>query len=591
MAPRFLGKTSLDGLELLRIDGHPVLDEYTRLRDLLASRAPAAAGLLAEPIGNWNSRDAPVVSWYAEAGNEPETLAAIAPDRRLQLEAQLRNVMASLAPLLADPTTGPTLRRALVLPTPDGIKAIDGRIVLTDWGLVRAATPVPADPLSVSPLAAYLAAVGTAPPRARTMPPASASPSSSAVSSFPSADSCAPPGAQCLELVACPAGIVVATLFLMFGLWLGARLVAERVALQPSTVSLFDDAAVRAAIDRQKEQNAALERDLEERRRALSGNVCTADPSQMPRIGPDHAATVPPAAAPTPPGGQPFRGNLAELLTQSVVMVIALKQDGAETGSGFFITPEFIVTNRHVVESADAGKLFVTGGRFARATRAELVAQSDGSEIGSLDIALLRVPAVRDVQPLTMSTVAGALDQVVAAGFPGLTMHGDEAYGRLIEGDATAIPTVILTDGKISAVQTSPTGLKIMPHTAAVSGGNSGGPLVDACGRGPSASTPSSLPIANRSRTRTTRRSRTRSSSFCRHTAQTECRQRSLCPGAAGPRPAGPRPGIPHSGSPHSGSPRAGARAATRATALMAIIRIATMSGMNVSGREISRPR
>jgi hypothetical protein len=40
-----------------------------------------------------------------------------------------------------------------------------------------------------------------------------------------------------------------------------------------------------------------------------------------------------------------------------------------------------------------------------------------------------------------------------------------------------------LTDGKISAIQTSPGGLKIMPHTAAVSGGNSGGPLVDACGR------------------------------------------------------------------------------------------------------------
>jgi S1-C subfamily serine protease len=484
VAPRFLGKTSLDGLELLRIDGHPVLDEYTRLRDLLASRAPAAAGLLAEPIGNWNSRDAPVVSWYAEAGNEPETLAAIAPDRRLQLEAQLRNVMASLAPLLADPTTGPTLRRALVLPTPDGIKAIDGRIVLTDWGLVRAATPVPADPLSLSPLAAYLAAVGGAPPRARTMPPASPSPPPPPPSPPSPVRTTVPrPVRSVWNWWLVPAGIVVATLFLMFGLWLGARLVAERVALQPSTVSLFDDAAVRAAIDRQKEQNAALERDLEERRRALSGNVCTADPSQMPRIGPDHAATVPPAAAPTPPGGQPFRGSLAELLTQSVVMVIALKQDGAETGSGFFITPEFIVTNRHVVESADAGKLFVTGGRFARATRAELVAQTDGSEIGSLDIALLRVPAVRDVQPLTMSTVAGALDQVVAAGFPGLTMHGDEAYGRLIEGDATAIPTVILTDGKISAVQTSPTGLKIMPHTAAVSGGNSGGPLVDACGR------------------------------------------------------------------------------------------------------------
>jgi S1-C subfamily serine protease len=90
---------------------------------------------------------------------------------------------------------------------------------------------------------------------------------------------------------------------------------------------------------------------------------------------------------------------------------------------------------------------------------------------------------VPGVQPLAISTVAAALDPVVAAGFPGLTMHGDDASVRLMEGDMAAIPTVILTDGKISAIQTAPSGLKIMPHTAAVSGGNSGGPLADACGR------------------------------------------------------------------------------------------------------------
>jgi S1-C subfamily serine protease len=482
VAPRFLGKTSLDGLELVEFDGHPLLDAYTRLRDLLEARAPAARGLFAEPVGDWKSGEARVVSWYAEAANEPETLASIAPDRRLQLEAQLRSLIASLALLLAEPATGPLLRRALVLPTPDGIKAVDGRIVLTDWGIVRAGTQIPADPLALSPLARYLPPAGAVPPRPH-LPPQQAAPS--APSPPPPIVTISPrPLRSVWNWWLIPAGVVVAALFLILGVWLGSRMVAERVAQQPNTVSLFDEASVRTEIDRQKEQNAALERELAERRRALSGDVCTADPAQMPRIGPDHAAVVPPVAAPTPPGGQPFRGNLADLLTQGVVMILAPTQDGgAESGSGFFISPDLIVTNRHVIEQAVAGKILVIGGKLPRPVRAELVASSPTSELGALDVALLRVPAMADIQPLAMSTAAAPLDPVVAAGFPGLTMQGDAAYHRLLEGDASAVPTIILTDGKISAVQTSPSGLKIMPHTAAVSGGNSGGPLVDACGR------------------------------------------------------------------------------------------------------------
>lgn len=47
----------------------------------------------------------------------------------------------------------------------------------------------------------------------------------------------------------------------------------------------------------------------------------------------------------------------------------------------------------------------------------------------------------------------------------------------------TAVPSLITTDGLISAIQDSSAGLKILPHTASISGGNSGGPLVDVCGR------------------------------------------------------------------------------------------------------------
>jgi S1-C subfamily serine protease len=482
MAPRFLGKTSLDGLQLLEVNGRPVLDDYARLRDLLQARAPAAAGLLAEPIGDWKSSEASVVSWYAEASNDPLTLATLSGGHRQQLEAQLRSAMGALLPLLNDPATGPVLRRALVLPTADGIKAVGSRIVLTDWGMTTAGTVVPAEPLQLSPLAAFLPASDEAPYRPRVVPPQIPP---------PPRQPAPPPSSVATPLQArsvwnwwlIPASITVAALFLVLGLWLGSRQVAERLAAQPTVVALFDEAQARAALERQLQQNAALENELQERRRALSADVCTADPAQMPRIGPDHAAVVPPAATPIPPGGQPFHGNLAELLAQSVVMVIGPRADATETGSGFFVTPELIVTNRHVVEDALPGKLLVAGGKLATATHADLVAESPSSTIGELDIALLRIQPQPGVQPLAMSTVAAALDPVVAAGFPGLTMHGDDAAGRLLQGDVTAVPTVILTDGKISAIQTATRGLKIMPHTAAVSGGNSGGPLVDACGR------------------------------------------------------------------------------------------------------------
>src|SRR5664279_72186 len=110
MAPRFLGKTSIQGLTLLEIDGHPVLDDHARLREFLQMRAPAVAGLLAEPVGNWRTGGTPVVSWYAEAANDPEAFTILSGDRRRQVEAQLRAAMAALAPLLADPGTGPLLR-------------------------------------------------------------------------------------------------------------------------------------------------------------------------------------------------------------------------------------------------------------------------------------------------------------------------------------------------------------------------------------------------------------------------------------------------------------------------------------------------
>ncbi len=62
-------------------------------------------------------------------------------------------------------------------------------------------------------------------------------------------------------------------------------------------------------------------------------------------------------------------------------------------------------------------------------------------------------------------------------------MQTDQNFQALLDGNIQSVPELAVTDGLISAVQNLPSGLVVMPHTAAISRGNSGGPLVDRCGR------------------------------------------------------------------------------------------------------------
>src|SRR3546814_12594507 len=59
----------------------------------------------------------------------------------------------------------------------------------------------------------------------------------------------------------------------------------------------------------------------------------------------------------------------------------------------------------------------------------------------------------------------------------------DVCSSDLIAGDAGPTPDLNLTQGVVQSVQNSPQGVPVLVHTASVLQGNSGGPLVDACGR------------------------------------------------------------------------------------------------------------
>jgi S1-C subfamily serine protease len=169
-------------------------------------------------------------------------------------------------------------------------------------------------------------------------------------------------------------------------------------------------------------------------------------------------------------------------------MIATAGPRGIGHGTGFFVSGDTIVTNAHVVENADPRQIFVMSKSIGRALRAELVARSSTpgqeSEPGLPDFAVVRLAQpVPGAQPLAVTTSVEKLTDVVAAGYPASVVRVEAGMAALAEGRLGEPPELVLTRGTISTVQKLPSGLTVMPHSADISPGNSGGPLVDLCGR------------------------------------------------------------------------------------------------------------
>jgi len=519
-SPRFLTKTDLAGLVPIEVQGAPAIAQASRLADILAARlGPEAAALFAEPVATADAaRGGGSVSWYAAASGEPAPLASLPEARRALLTAGLRDRLAALAPLLADPQAGPLLRAALMLPGPEQVLALDDTVVLTGWGLVPRDVPGDAAARAAhaarvfgeawpAPLAAAMAGQGTAPP-APPVAAAAAPPPPPPRAPAPPPPMPPPPGpaAAAAAPVASvwngwlvPLAVLVAIIFLLLGFWLGYRLISERIAETVLVAEIADEARVREQIRMQEDTNRALEREVAEARAALARDVCVAEAGPMPALPPPARLPVPPGAvppalpAPAPdapppaPGSapaQPFQGTLLELLDRATVLVIGPQQQGGVgIGSGFVVAPGVVVTNAHVIQTLVPDRIHVVNRALGRPVRVVPGPRTPQAQPGAPDFAILRLPeGTTGLQPLALTRVAGRLDPVVAAGFPASIMQTDANFRALLEG-AAAAPELVVTDGLISAVQTLPSGLMAMPHTAAIGRGNSGGPLVDRCGR------------------------------------------------------------------------------------------------------------
>jgi hypothetical protein len=182
-----------------------------------------------------------------------------------------------------------------------------------------------------------------------------------------------------------------------------------------------------------------------------------------------------------PSAARPEPSDIAAA-SRGVVRVVIMATDGVAVtpvshGTGFAVTPTRIVTNAHVVREAlqdDTLRIAIVPPDGDSADYASVVAVSEAK-----DLAVLQTTGNLRLPPLTIAGTAptdGA--EVSAVGYP---MNVDRAQG-LDLADLFRPQPPVKGRGFISGSRPS-RDVDTLLHTAPIARGNSGGPLLDSCGR------------------------------------------------------------------------------------------------------------
>ena len=182
--------------------------------------------------------------------------------------------------------------------------------------------------------------------------------------------------------------------------------------------------------------------------------------------------TVPLAGAAPPPS------TVSELMDMATVFILSQYNGQVGMGSGFFVAPGIIATNSHVAQGPDA-KILVGNKVLGGMQAASIIAYSHDE---NRDYALLKVSAgsAGKAPILQLADGANRTERVSAWGFPGYITEIDPKLTALAQGDSSAVPEVVYSEGVVSVVlDRRPPAIL---HTASISQGNSGGPLINAQG-------------------------------------------------------------------------------------------------------------
>lgn len=495
----FVRSTQVHAADLLRVGGQPVWNDtfslFARIDELCGD---GASDLFAEPNAKDQGGDRLAVAWFGAAEGEPRRLDALDRGMRARVEADLVRKLEAIQPAVSDASIGEAVSAMLNVADPESLVAVGDEAVIIDWGLLPAAargtqgafiahtarTIGPYLPAGLSPLVpglAWTAAAGSG--TAGMSPPRRASAAGS--------DGVAVSAMHSVPVSRRRAWIwplaVLSLLFaaaLAYAAWPGHLIYPEVIAPTPPP-PLVD--------------NGELNRSLEQRITLLQQELvegCAADPSVL---GALEQSVPPPASGPgtgagtgeTPPPNGPGSGppasaasQLREELGAATVLILTPIPGGMATGSGFFVGPRDILTNRHVIEDA-TGSVHVASKALGRVLPVQIVARSGDTGSGGADFALLRVAATpANVAILPLATHIEQMENVIAGGFPGSIMAMDDTYQAILAGDLSQVGklSMVYTTGSVMLFPTMG-GTKVIAHSASISPGNSGGPLTDACGR------------------------------------------------------------------------------------------------------------
>ena len=182
-----------------------------------------------------------------------------------------------------------------------------------------------------------------------------------------------------------------------------------------------------------------------------------------------------------PAAARPEPADIAAA-ARGVVRVVIIGTDGERVfpvshGTGFAVTPRRIVTNAHVVREMlqdDTLRIAIVPPDGDGADYGKVIAVSSAKDLALIETTgALRLPAL---------TLAGGPasdgDEVAAVGYP---MNVDRAQGLDI-ADLFRPQPPVKSRGFISGARPS-RDVDTVLHTAAIARGNSGGPLLDGCGR------------------------------------------------------------------------------------------------------------
>jgi S1-C subfamily serine protease len=177
---------------------------------------------------------------------------------------------------------------------------------------------------------------------------------------------------------------------------------------------------------------------------------------------------------------------LKQLKAQTVFILAPAGGQEVMLGSGIIIAPNLVLTNEHVIARSLDRDIVVMSALSSEPYLGRVKALSKPVEesAGSYpdDFALIAVEGNLSAPALQLASSVAPLDRVVAAGFPTNVIIADQQFLDLKAGRSVATPAVVLSRGDVRVVENTGGQTPVISHTATISEGNSGGPLVNECG-------------------------------------------------------------------------------------------------------------